>query len=53
MTAKQILFAQQAQRQMLDGVNAMARAVAVTLGPRGRHVLIDKSWGHPASPRMA
>jgi chaperonin GroEL len=47
MAAKQLVFAQQAREEMLKGVNVLANAVKETLGPKGRNVLIDKSWGAP------
>ena len=47
MTAKQLLFAQHARAEMLKGVDVLADAVRETLGPRGRNVLIEKSWGAP------
>ena len=47
MTAKEILFSSQARQQIAKGVNALANAVKVTLGPRGRNVVLDKSWGAP------
>jgi chaperonin GroEL len=47
MAAKQIVFHEQARNQMLQGVNALANAVKVTLGPRGRNVVLHKSWGSP------
>jgi chaperonin GroEL len=47
MAAKQIVFAQQAREEMLKGVNLLANAVKETLGPKGRNVLIEKSWGAP------
>ncbi|MGH8223739.1 MAG: chaperonin GroEL [Woeseiaceae bacterium] len=47
MAAKQLIFAQDAREQMLKGVNLLANAVKETLGPRGRNVLIQKSWGAP------
>jgi chaperonin GroEL len=47
MAAKQIIFKEQARNQMLQGVNALANAVKVTLGPRGRNVVLHKSWGSP------
>ena len=47
MTAKEILYQQDARAKLLRGVNAIARAVSVTLGPKGRNVLIEKSWGAP------
>jgi chaperonin GroEL len=47
MAAKQIRYEQDARERMLAGVNKMANTVRVTLGPRGRNVLIEKSWGSP------
>ncbi|HEY8123026.1 MAG TPA: chaperonin GroEL [Myxococcota bacterium] len=47
MTAKEILYQEDARAKLLRGVNAIARAVRVTLGPKGRNVLIEKSWGAP------
>ena len=45
--AKQIIYSAKAREAMLAGVNILADAVAVTLGPKGRNVVIDKSWGSP------
>jgi chaperonin GroEL len=45
--AKQILFAEAARAALLDGVNVMARAVKVTLGPKGRNVVIARKFGSP------
>ena len=47
MSAKEILFHENARSKLLQGVNALADAVKVTLGPRGRNVVIEKSWGAP------
>ena len=47
MAAKQLLFSEQARAQVLAGVEQLARAVKVTLGPRGRNVVLDKKWGSP------
>jgi len=47
MTAKQISFSEQARARMLHGVDILANAVKVTLGPKGRNVVIEKSWGAP------
>src|SRR5215218_11472837 len=47
MAAKEILFHDPARAAILRGVNALADAVKVTLGPRGRNVVIEKSWGAP------
>ncbi|RLA93482.1 MAG: molecular chaperone GroEL, partial [Deltaproteobacteria bacterium] len=45
--AKEIKFDAKAREKMLNGVNALADAVKVTLGPKGRNVVIEKSWGSP------
>jgi chaperonin GroEL len=45
--AKEIKFSQEARSLILEGVNALADAVKVTLGPKGRNVVIDKSFGAP------
>jgi chaperonin GroEL len=45
--AKEIRFREDARKSMLDGVNVLADAVRVTLGPRGRNVIIDKKFGSP------
>jgi chaperonin GroEL len=45
--AKEIKYAMKAREAMLKGVQTLADAVVVTLGPRGRNVVIDKSWGSP------
>src|SRR5262249_33182606 len=47
MAAKEIRFDQDARAKILVGVNTLADAVKVTLGPRGRNVVIEKSWGAP------
>jgi len=47
MTAKEILFEGSARRRIATGLNTLADAVKVTLGPRGRNVIIEKSWGAP------
>ena len=47
MAAKQLLFGDEARQKMLIGINKLAAAVTTTLGPRGRNVAIDKSWGSP------
>jgi len=48
MSAKDVKFGAEARELMLSGVNTLANAVKVTLGPRGRNVVIDKSFGAPA-----
>src|SRR5881398_3229485 len=47
MAAKQLLFDEQARRALEAGANAVANAVKVTLGPKGRNVVLDKKWGSP------
>jgi chaperonin GroEL len=47
MSAKQIDFGAKARERVLEGVNILADAVKVTLGPKGRNVLIEKSFGAP------
>jgi len=47
MAAKQILFDVTARNKILAGVDTLANAVKVTLGPKGRNVVIEKSWGAP------
>jgi chaperonin GroEL len=47
MAAKEIIFDEKARQAILSGVQTLARAVKVTLGPRGRNVVLDKKWGSP------
>jgi chaperonin GroEL len=47
MAAKEIVFSTQARAEIARGLNVLANAVKVTLGPRGRNVVIEKSWGAP------
>jgi len=47
MSAKDVQFGDDARGRMLDGVNILANAVKVTLGPKGRNVILDKSFGSP------
>jgi chaperonin GroEL len=47
MAAKDILFNTAARNEMARGLNTLADAVKVTLGPRGRNVILDRSWGSP------
>src|SRR5258706_7609174 len=47
MSAKDIIFDEKARHRMMVGVDTLANAVKVTLGPRGRNVVIEKSWGAP------
>ncbi len=48
MPAKQILFNEEARRSLKEGVDALADAVSVTLGPRGRNVILEKKFGPPS-----
>jgi chaperonin GroEL len=48
MTAKQIVFSEDARRRLKNGVDILANAVGTTLGPKGRNVAIDKKYGAPA-----
>src|ERR1700733_3891803 len=47
MAAKDIIFDERARNRVMAGVDTLANAVKVTLGPRGRNVVIEKSWGAP------
>src|SRR6478735_316107 len=47
MAAKDIVFSQSARQSIAHGLNLLANTVKVTLGPRGRNVIIEKSWGSP------
>src|ERR1700745_3408619 len=47
MAAKDVRFSSDAREKMLRGVDTLANAVRVTLGPKGRNVIIDKSFGAP------
>ena len=57
MASKQLMFDQAARQKVYEGVQKLAGAVKVTLGPSGRNVILAKSWGSPqvlrdaASPR--
>ena len=44
MSAKDVQFGDSARQRMLEGVNVLANAVKVTLGPKGRNVVLDKSF---------
>ena len=45
--AKQIVYGEQSRRMMIEGVNQLANAVKITLGPKGRNVVLDKKFGAP------
>src|SRR5574342_626097 len=47
MAAKIVKFSEDARGRILRGVNQLADAVTVTLGPKGRNVVLEKSWGSP------
>ncbi|MFB3907006.1 MAG: chaperonin GroEL [Candidatus Eisenbacteria bacterium] len=47
MPAKQLVFKEEARQKILEGVEMLSKAVKVTLGPRGRNVVLDKKWGSP------
>jgi chaperonin GroEL len=47
MPAKQLMYRETARQRMLEGVEKLAKAVKVTLGPKGRNVVLDKKWGAP------
>jgi chaperonin GroEL len=47
MSAKDVKFSTDARDRMLKGINTLANAVKITLGPKGRNVIIDRSWGAP------
>jgi chaperonin GroEL len=47
MAAKQVLFSDDARHKMVAGVNILANAVKVTLGPKGRNVVLERSFGSP------
>ncbi|MCB0251299.1 MAG: chaperonin GroEL, partial [Anaerolineae bacterium] len=45
--AKQLVFGDEARRNLKTGVDSLANAVKTTLGPKGRNVALDKKWGAP------
>src|SRR6187549_462204 len=47
MAAKQLIFDENARQTLLKGVSKLARAVAATLGPKGRNVVLDRKYGSP------
>ena len=51
MAAKDVKFGGDARERMLRGVDILANAVKVTLGPKGRNVILDKSFGAPRAPQ--
>ena len=53
MAAKDIRFGEDARSRMVRGVNVLANAVKATLGPKGRNVVLDKSFGAPTITKPA
>ena len=51
MAAKDVKFSRDARERILKGVDTLANAVKVTLGPKGRNVVLDKSFGAPRPSR--
>ena len=51
MAAKNIAYAEDARQAMLRGVNKLADAVKITLGPKGRNVVLEKKFGSPLSTK--
>ena len=49
--AKQITYGEQSRQAILRGVNQLANAVKVTLGPKGRNVILDKKFGSPTTTK--
>jgi len=45
--AKEVIFGEEARRKMKSGIDKLTDAVRITLGPRGRNVILDKKWGRP------
>ncbi|MGA1228941.1 MAG: TCP-1/cpn60 chaperonin family protein, partial [Burkholderiaceae bacterium] len=48
MAAKQVMFGDEARQKMVNGINILANAVKVTLGPKGRNVVLERSFGAPS-----
>ncbi len=51
MASKEIKYSSDAREKIMAGVNTLANAVRITLGPKGRNVLIEKSWGSPKTTK--
>lgn len=51
--AKQLQYGEEARRSLEKGVNVLADTVKITLGPKGRNVMLDKKFGAPWSPTTA
>jgi chaperonin GroEL len=50
MAAKELRFNEQARKSLQAGVDQLADTVKVTLGPKGRNVVLEKKWGSPTIP---
>ena len=50
MAAKQLVFGEEARRNLRNGIDIVAEAVATTLGPKGRNVALDRKFVPPPSP---
>src|SRR6516225_9900387 len=48
MTKKHVIYGEESRRAILRGVNLLAETVKVTLGPKGRNVVLEKKWGTPS-----
>jgi chaperonin GroEL len=53
MAAKMVVHGDQSRHAILEGVNRLADAVKVTLGPRGRNVVLDRKFGSPTITKAA
>ena len=51
MAVKDIKYGVNAREKMMKGIDTLAAAVKITLGPKGRNVLIEKSWGSPTTTK--
>jgi chaperonin GroEL len=51
MAAKEVRFSTDARERMLRGVDILANALRITLGPKGRNVILEKSYGAPRSTK--
>ena len=51
--AKQIIFGEEARRSLEKGINSLADTVKITLGPKGRNVVLDKNTARRSSPTTA
>ena len=49
--ATQIVYSEAARRNILAGIDQLANCVKVTLGPKGRNVILDKKWVYPGFPK--